>query len=103
MYAIVELGGLQWRLEPGVRFDVNRLTGEVGAKHNIEQVLLANDGSKVQIGKPYVSGAKVVCEIIEHRLGKKIITYKFKRRSNSRRKRGHRQPMTRLEVKEINA
>jgi large subunit ribosomal protein L21 len=101
MYAIVELGGRQWKVQPGSRVDVNRLTTEVGAAHAVERVLLAHDGQTVRVGKPYVDGAKVVCEVLEHRLGPKTIAYHFRRRENWRKTVGHRQPMTRLVVKEI--
>jgi large subunit ribosomal protein L21 len=101
MYAIVELGGRQWKVQPGSRLDVNRLSTEVGAPHAVEQVLLAHDGQQVQVGRPYVDGAKVVCEVLEHHLGPKTIAYYFRRRENWRKTIGHRQPMTRLVVKEI--
>lgn len=101
MYAIVETGGRQWRVEPGVQLVVNQLSGEVGSQHILERVLLAIDGSATRIGQPYLSGAQVLCEILEHRKGPKTISYKFRRRENYRRTRGHRQPLTRLLVKQI--
>ena len=101
MYAIVQLGGRQWRVEPGTRLEVNRLEGEVGSQHAVEQVLLAHDGKQVRIGRPFVSGAKVVCEVVDHPLGPKVITYKYRRRENWRKTIGHRQPLTKLVVKEI--
>lgn len=97
-YAIMKLGGLQWRVEAGLYLDVNRLTGDVGSEFSVDQVLLTSDGGKVSVGKPYVSGAKVVCEVMEHRKGPKIITYKFRRRENWRKTVGHRQPLTRVIV-----
>ena len=101
MYAIVELGGRQWKVEPGVRLEVNRLPGAVGAQHVVERVLFAQHGEQLQIGRPYVSDAKVICEVVEHRLGPKTISYHYRRRENWRKTRGHRQPLTRLVVKEI--
>jgi len=101
MYAIVEVGGRQWRVEPGSRVVVNRLSGEVGRHHTVERVLLASDGQNVQIGRPYCRGAKVLCEILEHTRGPKSITYKFRRRENYRKTRGHRQDLTTLLVKEV--
>lgn len=100
-YAIIELGGRQWRVSPGIRLDVNRLTGEAGSAHVVDQVLLAFTGEQVQIGRPYVEGARVVCEVVDHRRGPKVISYKFRRRENWRKTRGHRQDLTRLLVKEI--
>ena len=101
MYAIVEAGGRQWRVEPGVQLVVNRLSSEVGSQHVIERVLLASDGNTVRVGQPYVANAHVLCEVLEHPKGPKVLTYKFRRRENFRRTRGHRQPLTRLLVKNI--
>ena len=101
MYAIIEAGGRQWRVETGSRLDINRVAGAAGQEHTVEQVLLANDGRTVQVGRPYVAGAKVVCEVVEHRLGPKEISYHYRRRENWRNIAGHRQPLTRLLVKEI--
>lgn len=101
MYAIIELGGRQWKVEPGSRLDVNRLAAAVGAAHAVDHVLLAQDGDRLELGRPYVKGATVVCEVLEHRLGPKEITYKYRRRENWRKTVGHRQPLTRLVVKHI--
>ena len=67
----------------------------------MERVLLAHDGQQLQIGRPYVQGAQVVCEVVDHRLGPKEISYHFRRRENWRKTVGHRQPLTRLVVKDI--
>ena len=101
MYAVIEIAGRQERVESGSCLDVNRLKGEVGGEHVVSQVLLAHDGNAVHIGKPYVTGAKVVCEVLEHRLGPKEISYHFRRRENWRKTVGHRQTLTRLLVKNI--
>ena len=100
-YAIVELGGRQWKVEPGTRLDINRVATEVGGQIPVERVLFGYDGSQARMGRPYVPGAKVVCEVVEHRLGPKEISYHFRRRENWRKTVGHRQPLTRLIVKEI--
>ena len=101
MYAIVELGGHQWKVEPGTRLDINRIASSVGDQLPLERVLFASDGKDVQVGCPYVPGAKVICEILEHRLGPKVISYYFRRRENWRKTIGHRQPLTRVVVKDI--
>jgi large subunit ribosomal protein L21 len=101
MYAVIEVGGRQWKVEPGSRLDVNRLVVEVGSVHPVERVLLAHDGQEARVGRPYIEGAKVLCEVIEHRLGPKVISYHFRRRENWRKTVGHRQPLTRLVVKEL--
>ena len=101
MYAIVESAGRQWRLEPGTQVTINQVTGKVGGKHVLDKVLLANDGKATSVGRPYLKDAQVLCEILEHRKGPKVITYKFRRRENFRRTRGHRQGLTTLLVKDI--
>ena len=101
MYAIIELGGRQWKVETGTQFDINRVSTAVGGQHAVERVLLAHDGHALQVGRPYVQGAKVVCEVLEHRLGPKVISYHFRRRENWRKTVGHRQPLSHLVVKEI--
>lgn len=101
MYAIVEVAGRQWRVEPGRQIIVNRFSGEIGAQHVIDRVLLASDGKRVEVGSPLIKGAKVLCEILQQAQGPKTISYKFRRRENYRRTRGHRQLLTRLLVKEI--
>ena len=101
MYAIVELGGRQWKVERGSQLDINRVPTEIGSEQTLERVLLARDGDQVQLGRPYVQGAKVVCEVLAHRRGPKLISYHFRRRENWRKTVGHRQPLTRLVVKDI--
>ena len=102
MYAIIEVGGRQWRVEPGSRLMVNRVAAKQGSHYVVDRVLCAGDGKQARhIGQPYCEGAKVVCEVLEHRKGPKVINYKFRRRENYRRTRGHRQLLTTLLVKEI--
>lgn len=101
MYAIVELGGRQWRVAPGTQLEVNRLPVDVGGRHTVERVLFTHDGQQTQVGRPYVAGAKVVCEVLAHHRGPRAISYHFRRRENWRKTVGHRQPLTRLVVKDI--
>ncbi|MBI4340793.1 MAG: 50S ribosomal protein L21 [Candidatus Omnitrophica bacterium] len=101
MYAVVEVGGRQWKVEPGTRVTINRIAAAAGQEHVVDRVLLAHDGTHARIGRPYLEGAKVVCEVLDHRLGPKEISYHFRRRENWRKTRGHRQPLTRLVVKTI--
>lgn len=100
-YAIIEVGGRQWRVAPGSRVEINRIGGDAGHGHVVEQVLLVRDGERLEIGRPWVPGAQVLCDIAEHRKGPKTIAYHFRRRENWRKTVGHRQPLTRLVVKEI--
>jgi len=101
MYAIVQAGGRQWRVEPGQQLQINDVPTDVGSQHVLEHVLLTSDGKTVRVGRPYVANAQVLCEVLEHRKGPKVISYKFRRRENYRRTHGHRQPLVRLLVKEI--
>jgi large subunit ribosomal protein L21 len=101
MYAVVEISGRQWRVEPGTQLTVNRVGAEAGATHVVDRVLMASDGKVVKIGRPYCAGAKVVCEVLSNGRGPKVITYKFRRRENWRKTRGHRQDVTKLLVKDI--
>ena len=101
MYAVVETGGKQYKVEPGKTVEVERLPAEVGATVELERVLLVGDGDAVQLGRPTVAGARVVAEVVAQHKGEKIIVFRYKRKVRYRRKTGHRQQLTRLLVKEI--
>jgi large subunit ribosomal protein L21 len=103
MYAIVRTGGKQYKVKPGDRFTVEKLTGDKGGKIGLEDVLLIseeNDSDPV-IGTPTVKGAKVDCEVLSQAKSKKVLVMKFKRRKRYRRKKGHRQELTMLMVNNI--
>ncbi len=101
MYAIVESGGKQYRVEPGVIVDLERIPGEVGARVELDRVLLVADGGTVRVGQPTLAGAKVLSEIVAQARGEKIDVFKFKKRKKYRRKTGHRQELTRVRIAEI--
>jgi len=101
LYAIVETGGLQFRVEPGMKLNVPRIASGEGDSVKLEKVLLVSDGDDVEIGNPLVAGASVEVEVIENGRGKKIIVYKRKRRKGYERTQGHRQDYTRIEIKSI--
>jgi large subunit ribosomal protein L21 len=101
LFAIVQTGGKQYRVAPGDVLRVERLPGERGDEVLIEQVLLVADGDSIQVGQPLVAGARVVSEILRQGKAKKIIVFKKKRRKKYRRKQGHRQLYTALQIKEI--
>lgn len=101
MYAIIESGGKQYRVEPGAVVALERIPGDVGSRVELTRVLLFSDGTTVQIGKPVLSGARVVSEIVAQTRGKKIDVFKFKRRKKYRRKTGHRQELTKVRIAEI--
>jgi len=100
-YAIVETGGKQYKVSQGDTILVEKLGTEKGKTLNLEKVLLVSQKGKVQIGTPYLSGSKVLCEVLGQIRGKKTINFKFRRRKGSHKKSGHRQQLTRLKVQEL--
>ena len=97
MYAVFKTGGKQYRVAQGDKLRVEKLPGGVGDSVSFDEVLLVV-GDAVKIGQPTVKGAKVSAKITSQGLGEKIIIFKFRRRKNYRRKTGHRQPFTALEI-----
>ena len=100
MYAVIKTGGKQYRVATGDKIFVEKLEGNVGDAISFDQVLLLG-GESIKLGKPLVSGAKVEAKILEHGRGEKVIIFKFRRRKNYRRKTGHRQPFTTLQITDI--
>jgi len=103
MYAIVTIAGKQWHAEPSQVLDIPLLEVEPGATVTFDQVHLIADAGKVQLGRPFVTGSKVVAKVIAHGRTKKLIVGKFKRRKAYRRTKGHRQDYTRIEIQTITA
>jgi len=101
MYAIIRSGGKQYRAEVGATIDVDRLPNGVGDSIEIGDVLLVANGDETVIGQPRVEGASVSATVVDQFRGKKIIVYKYRQRTNYRRKQGHRQYYTRLRIDEI--
>ena len=100
MYAVFKTGGKQYRVAQGDKLRVEKLPGNVGDAVTFDQVLMVG-GDSLKLGKPLVSGAKVEAKIVGQGLGQKITIFKFRRRKNYRRKTGHRQPFTALEITNI--
>lgn len=100
-YAIIQTGGKQYKVMAGQTIEVERLPVEEGGKVELDQVLMVSDGKKVSVGTPTVKGAKVVAEVAGNGKGDKAIVFKFKPKVRYRRMLGHRQPYTRLAIKEI--
>ena len=94
-YAIVEIGGTQIIVEPGRFYDINLLDAEPESGYTIDKVLLVN------VGRPYIEGATVEGTVMRHRRGKKVIVYKMQPKKKTRKKRGHRQELTRLMIDSI--
>ena len=102
MYAIIETGGKQLKVEEGARIFVEKIEAKVGDEINIDKVLFVG-GEKTKIGTPYVKGASVTCKVENQGKAAKIRVFKYKAKANERKTIGHRQPYTRLVVKAINA
>ncbi len=100
-YAIVEIGGGQIRVEPGRFYDINLLAAEPESSYTIDKVLLVNDDNDVTVGRPFIEGATVEGTVMRHRRGKKVIVYKMQPKKKTRKKRGHRQEVTRLMIDSI--
>ncbi len=101
MYAIIDVGGRQIKVEPDQNVRVPRLEAEVGSEVTFDRVYLVKSDGDVRIGEPLVDGAKVVGEVVAHGRGEKIVVYKYKRRKYYRRKRGHRQAYTEVRITNI--
>ena len=102
MYAIIETGGKQIRVEVGQKIFVEKLEAEVDSIVTLEKVLLVAD-KKAKIGTPYVKGATVTAKVVKQGLGKKIRVFKYKSKANEHKTIGHRQPYTALVIEAINA
>ena len=103
MYAVIESGGKQHRVVPGENVALEKLAGEVGDTISFDKVLLTSDGDNVSVGKPYLENVTVEGHITLHDRQRKIIVFKYKKRKNYRRKRGHRQHFTLVRIDDIKA
>ncbi|MGC6493286.1 MAG: 50S ribosomal protein L21 [Myxococcota bacterium] len=102
MFAIVETSGKQYRVEPGAQITVDRMDAEAGATVTLDKVLLVGDDG-VKIGAPHVAGASVEARVVDHNKGKKVVTFKYRRRHRTRRRVGFRHSHTTLEIVGINS
>ena len=102
MFAVIRTGGKQYKVAKDDVLVVEKLAGDVGKTLTIGDVLMLG-GDKPTSGTPLIAGASVTCEILEQGRGEKVVAFKKKRRKNTHRKRGHRQPFTRLKVTEIHS
>ena len=101
MYAIIESCGKQYKVAEGDVVFFEKLDVEEGKKITFDNVVLVSDDKKVEVGAPYVKGVKVEGKVVSHGKGKKIIVFKMKAKKNYRRKQGHRQPYTKVEITTI--
>lgn len=103
MYAIIETGGKQYKVQQGDVLNVELLEAEVGAVVAADKVLAVGEGASLQIGNPVVAGASVSLKVLEHGKAKKVVVFHYKPKKNIRKKNGHRQPFTKVQVEAINA
>jgi large subunit ribosomal protein L21 len=101
MYAVIQTGGKQYRVAPGDMVKVEKLEGEKGDPVTFDKVLLTSDGEDIHLGNPYLEGARVLGRITGHGKNRKIIVFKYKRRKGYRKKQGHRQNFTLIQVDNI--
>ena len=101
MYAIIETGGKQYRVENGDQIAVEKLGVEDGAKVVFDKVLVVGDGADIKVGAPYVDGVTVEGNAIETGKGKKVIIFKYKAKKDYRKKQGHRQPYTMVKIESL--
>lgn len=101
MYAVVETGGKQYRVQAGDVFRVERLNGEVGQEVVLGNVHMVGEEQSTRLGTPLVSGASVKAEVLEQSRADKVLVFKYKSKKNERRMRGHRQYYTKIRIKEI--
>ena len=100
-YAVFKTGGKQYRVKPGDTLDVELLPAEVDSVAEFDEVLALSDGGEVTVGTPHVPGAKVLAQVQFHYKDRKLMVFKYKAKTRYRRKRGHRQTYTRVQIQDI--
>jgi len=101
MYAIVEVGAKQYSVKKDDIIEVERLAAQEGKDIALNKVLLVSKDKKIEIGQPYLKGASVTATVLKQTKGKKVLSFKYRRRKSSHWQKGHRQQLTRLKVKNI--
>lgn len=103
MYAIVETGGKQYKVAPGDVIKVEKLPQEVGQEVTLDQVLLVSGEEGIRVGAPVVEGAVVKAKVLQQDKDRKILVFRYKAKKNIRKRYGHRQPFTKLQIVAIEA
>ncbi len=101
MYAIIETGGKQYRVSEGDVIRVEKLPAAEGESVEFTKVLAISKDGKLSVGNPWLEGSKVTAKVLQHGKGEKIIVFKYKPKKNYRKKQGHRQPFTEVQIEEI--
>ena len=100
-FAVIKTGGKQYIVSPGEKLKVEKLDAEKNSMVSFDEVLLVVDGERIEIGTPHVAGAKVEAKIIEQGRAKKLLVFRYRAKSRYRKKRGHRQPYTEVQIEGI--
>lgn len=103
MFAVIEVGGHQFKVNENDKFEVNRLDQKEGESFEIKRVLLISNGEDLKIGEPYLIGPKVTAKVVKHLRGEKVITIKWKAKKRHHKKIGHRQDLTEILIETISA
>jgi large subunit ribosomal protein L21 len=101
MYAIIEVGGKQYSVKKGDIIDVERQPADEDREITLDKALLASKDNKIEVGQPYLSEVRVQATVLKHIKAKKVVSFKYRRRKSSHWKKGHRQALTRIKIKEI--
>lgn len=103
MYAIIQLGSSQYKVSQGDTIEAQLIGKKDGAELNIDQVLFFSDGRTVKVGQPFLKDVKVTATVVSHLLGEKAVSFKHRRRKNSKWTKGHRQKLNALHITKISA
>lgn len=102
-YAVIKTGGKQYRVNVGDKLNVEKLVANEGDSISFAEVLAAGEGESLKVGAPFLSGASVEAKVVKHDRAEKVTAFKFRRRKGYHKTKGHRQPITRVEITAINA
>lgn len=103
MYAVIQTGGKQYKVQEGDVLFVEKLDAEIDSNVELTEVLAVNKDGELVVGSPVVEGAKVVAKVLKQGKARKVIVFKYKPKKDSRKKNGHRQPYTKLQIEKIEA
>ena len=103
MYAIIKTGGKQYKVAEGNEVIIEKLDAEEGSSVTFDEVLAVGEGDDIKIGRPLIEGAKVTATVVKNGKGPKIRIFKYKHKTNYRRRQGHRQPFTKVKIEKIEA
>lgn len=101
MYAVIETGGKQYRVQEGDTILIEKVNYSEGEKVDFDKILFVSKDDDVVVGKPYIEGAKVEGTVLEQGKGKKIIVFRYKAKKDYKKKQGHRQPYTKVKIEKI--